>query len=204
MILIRILSRTHLLVPSFILILSLTSEGLTQEVMLELDPAQTHIDFTLGDILHTVHGEFTLKRSTIKFNPETGQASGLVVVDSTSGQSGSDGRDKKMHKDILESKLYPEMTFTPTHVQGHVVPQGDSEVGVQGVFNLHGVDHEITLKAHLHIAGDFLTADTRFPVPYVKWGLKNPSTFILRVNDTVMIDLHAVGRFIPQLSHGVP
>jgi hypothetical protein len=31
-------------------------------------------------------------------------------------------------------------------------------------------------------------------VPYIKWGLKNPSTFIFRVSDTVDISIQAVGQ----------
>ncbi len=191
---IEILSLIRLVLLSFIVALLLCPSGLAQEVVLELDSAQTQINFTLGDILHTVHGTFALKPSRLKFNPATGQASGLVVVESSSGQSGNDGRDKKMHKDILESSRFPEITFTPVLVRGHIALQGDSEVEVRGNFNLHGVDHEITLKTHLHIAGDQLIADIHFPVPYVKWGLRNPSTFILRVSDTVSIDLRAIGR----------
>jgi len=43
------------------------------------------------------------------------------------------------------------------------------------------------------LAGDQLTAATNFVVPYVEWGLKNPSTFILKVSDKVDIDIHASG-----------
>ena len=32
------------------------------ENSIELDPARTSIAFTLGDVLHTVHGTFKLKR----------------------------------------------------------------------------------------------------------------------------------------------
>jgi hypothetical protein len=31
-------------------------------------------------------------------------------------------------------------------------------------------------------------------MPYVKWGMKNPSTLLLRVSDQVEIDVHASGR----------
>ncbi|MFN8008323.1 MAG: YceI family protein [Terriglobia bacterium] len=64
-----------------------------------------------------MQGTFRMKSGFIKFDPRTGAAKGLVV-DATSGDSGNDGRDQRMHKDILESQLYPEITFAPIHVQG--------------------------------------------------------------------------------------
>jgi hypothetical protein len=33
---------------------------------------------------------------------------------------------------------------------------------------------------------------TTFSIPYVKWGMKNPSSFVLRVSDTVEIQAAAV------------
>jgi polyisoprenoid-binding protein YceI len=73
-----------------------------QEAVLELDPAQTHIEFTLAGALNTVHGTFKLKSGTIRFDPATGKAGGLVVG-VTSGNSGGGSRDHKMHKDVLAS-----------------------------------------------------------------------------------------------------
>jgi hypothetical protein len=68
-----------------------------QEMTLELDPANTRIEFTLAATLHAVHGTFAHRVGTIHFNPSSGAASGLVVVDATSGDSGNTGRDHKMH-----------------------------------------------------------------------------------------------------------
>src|SRR5579863_9012986 len=80
------------------LLISTASPAVAQNAVLELDPAQSQVSFTLGDILHTVHGNFKLKRGTVKFDLTTGHASGLVIVDATSGDSGSHARDRKMHK----------------------------------------------------------------------------------------------------------
>jgi len=165
-----------------------------QEAVLELDPAQTHIEFTLADVLHTVHGTFNLKSGTIRFDPATGKASGLVVVDVTSGNSGSGSRDHKMHKDILESRKYPEATFTPVRVTGRVEAQGESPVQLKGIFKLHGNEHELTLATTVRMGRDQLTASTHFVIPYVEWGLKNPSTLFLRVGNKVDITIEAVGR----------
>jgi polyisoprenoid-binding protein YceI len=196
--------RLALILAPVCLALSLPIRGLSQEASLEFDPTRTQIRFTLGDILHTVHGMFRLKQGTITFNPLTGQTSGLVVVDATSGQSGSNGRDNKMHKSVLESKDYPEITFAPHQILGQIALQGDSQVEIPGVLTVHGGAHEITLKSHVHITGNQLTADIHFSIPYAKWGLHNPSTFILRVNDTVDLDLHAVGQVSPRLTAGIP
>ena len=99
-----------------------------------------------------------------------------------------------MHKEVLESAQFPESTFTPQQVKGMLSPQGDSQVQVSGIFNLHGAEHPLTLVMQVHLAGDQLTADTSFTIPYASWGLKNPSTLFLRVSNTVDITIHGAGR----------
>ncbi|MDR3674395.1 MAG: YceI family protein [Acidobacteriota bacterium] len=190
----NLLRKYSLLLVLALLALSIASPAMAQEAVLELDPAQTQVSFTLGDVLHTVHGVFKLKHGIVKFDPATGHASGMVVVDATSGDSGSHARDHKMHKDILQSAEYPEITFVPQQVQGQVLPQGDFKVQVLGTFTMHGSSHPLALVIQAHLAGEQLTADTQFTIPYVSWGLKNPSTLFLRVNDTVDIAIHAAGQ----------
>ena len=79
-----------------------------QQGALELDPARTAVHFTLKTSLHTVHGTFKIKHGDMHFDPDSGRASGEVVVDATSGESGSSARDSRMHKNVLESAKYPE------------------------------------------------------------------------------------------------
>ena len=189
------------LTTAFVLAFFLSSTLLAQEVAIELDPAQTHIQFTLSDVLHTVHGTFKLKRGTVRFDPKTGKASGLVVVDVTSGESGSGMRDRKMHRDILQSQQYPEATFKPVQVKGKIDSQVASQIEVQGIFSLHGSDHEVTLTFQVHPAGDRLNGTTHFVIPYEQWGMKNPSTLFLRVSDKVDIDVQTVGNLISAPPH---
>ena len=164
-----------------------------QDTVVEFEPAQTKVEFTLGDVLHTVHGTFKLKKGVIRFDPSTGVASGTLVIDAASGDSGSGARDSRMNKNILESQKFRDIVFTPRHVKGQVAAQGDSQVEVEGTFTLHGSDHPLTLLAKVTAKDGQMTAATHFVVPYVQWGLKNPSTFILRVSDKVEIDIHAAG-----------
>ncbi|MGD0618005.1 MAG: YceI family protein [Bryobacteraceae bacterium] len=171
--------------------------ALAQQMVLELDPGQTRVEFTLGDVLHTVHGTFKMKRGEMRIDPATGKATGELIIDATSGDSGSGARDSRMHKNILESGKYPAIALTPDRFDGKLNLQGDSEVQLHGQFGIHGSQHEITLPVKVHIREQQLEADTQFPVPYQKWGMKNPSTFILRVDDTVQIQIHAVGRLSP-------
>jgi len=169
--------------------------GRAQEVSFQLDPAQTKIEFTLGSTLHTVEGTFKLKSGTIRFDPSTGKMSGSIIVDATSGESGNGGRDRKMHREILESGKYPEIVFTPAQVKGAFDPKGPSKLEVSGQFSLHGQDHDVTLPIEIQPAGGKLRMATHITIPYIKWGLKNPSTFILRASDKVEIDIHAAGQF---------
>jgi polyisoprenoid-binding protein YceI len=173
-----------------------------QETVVSLDPARTKVEFTLGATAHTVHGEFKLRSGQIRFDKTTGKASGSIVVDATTGDSGSNGRDKKMHREVLESEKYPEIVFAPEQVQGSISPHGSSQVQVSGTLRLRGQGHPMTLTFSVQSdSGNQLQASTHFEVPYEKWGLRNPSNFFLHVNDSVDIDIHAVGKLAPGAAH---
>jgi polyisoprenoid-binding protein YceI len=180
----------HVLVAA---ILACSTSAFAQSSVFELDPHQSQVTFTLGDVLHTVHGSFQLKAGNIRIVPSSGAASGSLVVDATSGDSGSKARDRKMNKDILESDKFPEISFAPQRIVGQVPLDGKSQVTIEGVMTLHGQPHPMSVGAPVEVHGGRATADLTFLVPYVQWGLKNPSTFILRVSDKMTIDVHAVG-----------
>jgi polyisoprenoid-binding protein YceI len=164
-----------------------------QDSTLHLDPQRTTINFTLGDVLHTVHGTFHLKEGALHLAAASGKLTGQIVVDAKSGESGNGMRDRKMHKEVLESDRYPEITFRPDRVDGEIAPQGKSSIRVHGVFTIHGADHELTVPAEVQMAPGYWTATLHFAVPYTKWGMNNPSTMFLRVSESVDIDLTASG-----------
>jgi polyisoprenoid-binding protein YceI len=165
----------------------------SQELRLRFDSSKTTIAFTLGDVLHTVHGSFLLKSGDVQYQIATKSVAGNLIVDATSGQSGNHSRDRKMHKEILESARYPVISFRPDRVEGNVGTLGSSNIQVHGMFSIHGADHELTMPIRVEVFPDHWTADSHFTIPYVKWGIKNPSTFILRVSESVEIDVHASG-----------
>jgi polyisoprenoid-binding protein YceI len=171
--------------------------ALAQQMELRLDPAQTRVEFSLGATLHAVHGTFKLKHGTIQIDAGSRKATGEFVIDATSGESGNGDRDRRMHKNVLESGKYPEITLKLDRFDGKVNLQGESDVTLHGQFSIHGGQHEVKLPAKVRIDGQQLEADTQFPVPYQEWGMKNPNAFILRVDDSVRIQIHAVGRIAP-------
>ena len=180
--------------PRFLLFLLLCTLPLAAESTIELDPARTSINFTLADVLHTVHGTFKLKRGSIMFDSSTGKASGEIVVDVASGHSGNGMRDKRMHKEILESARYPEAVFIADRVSGELAARGTSELDVHGAFQIHGASHEMTLHFRADVNNSEVASSTGFTIPYVQWGIKNPSNFLLRVSDKVEMNIRAVGR----------
>lgn len=177
---------------------SVTPAAHAQESIVRFDPAQTKVEFSVESTLHTVHGYFKLKSGEVRFDPATGKAGGAIVVDASSGDSENDGRNKRMHERVLESSKFAEIIFTPNQVHGTIARQGTSEVEVSGVIRLHGQDHDLTLTIEVEPkTGKQIQTTTHFEVPYVKWGLKSASSFILNVKDIVNVEIHAVGELTP-------
>ncbi|MBV8142448.1 MAG: YceI family protein [Verrucomicrobia bacterium] len=164
-------------------------------VEIQVNPAKCTVQFTLGALLHTVHGTFKVSSGIIRFYPASGQASGQIAVDVRSGSTGESARDWQMHESVLESSRFPEAVFTMDTVTGRLAPSSESQVEVHGALRIHGGDHEMTIPARVMVQGDSLTATAKFKLPYVAWGMKDPSNLVLQVDKTVDVEVRLEGKF---------
>jgi len=180
------------------------SAASANEIILNANPAQSVVHYTVSSSLHTVHGTFALKRGTLHLDPVTGKATGEIVVDAISGESGNDSRDKRMHKEVLESNRFTDIVFRPDHVEGALQPQGSSSPRLHGVFVLHGSEHEITVPVQAELKADQWKGTATFSVPYTDWGLKNPGNFLLKVDRAVSIEVQMAGSIQTQAASAKP
>ena len=164
-----------------------------QQQTFTVNPASSSVGFALTGTGHEVHGTFHVTSGSIQFDRSAPKMSGNIVVSAVSGESGDNGRDKNMHQKVLETDRFADVTFQPQSYTGSIAATGDSTIQVSGTFTLHGTPHDLTVPMQVHIDGQNLTAKGSFVVPYVKWGLKDPSIFILKVAKEVHIDLNLVG-----------
>jgi polyisoprenoid-binding protein YceI len=163
------------------------------------NPSATKIQFTLAATLHTVHGTMNLKSGQIRFDPASGAASGEVIVDATSAETGNKSRDRRMHKEILQSARYPRIIFIAQRLIGTIRPEGASHVELSGLFGLEGRQHPMTLRINVtrEVANGLIHATAIFAVPYAQWGVKNPSMLFLRVSDHLNMMIEATGQLTP-------
>lgn len=160
---------------------------------LQLDPHHTVVAFHVGATLHEVHGTFALESGGLDVDLATGAAAGTVIVDATSGESGNASRDARMVSAVLDGEHFPEMRFRAERVEGTPQPDGSFQAILSGVLTLHGDDHAITVTTSGHLTGDTLAARGHFTVPYVAWGLPDPSIAFLTVAPTVEVDVTTEG-----------
>jgi polyisoprenoid-binding protein YceI len=158
-----------------------------------VDPAASSITFTLDAALHEVHGCFALEAASITFDPTTGEASGRIEIDAASGSTDNPKRDRKMHQSVLESARFPSIVLDVDGLVGPFQPTGDSAVELTGTLQLHGTPHAVKIPAQVHVEDGRLTGTATLTIPYVEWGLKDPSVFVLRVAKHVTVALNVSG-----------
>jgi polyisoprenoid-binding protein YceI len=158
-----------------------------------LDAERSRVRFTLAATLHTVFGEGRVESGEIRFDPDTGAASGAVVVDARSFRTGIEARDDNMHTDVLESERFPEIRFAAERLEVGTRSADAADVTLHGTLALHGAEHPVAVPAHLSLEGGTLHVTSAFTVPYVAWGLRDVSTFVLRVAKEVEVQLDLFG-----------
>ena len=189
------------LMPAFIAIalvcrlaLAADSVPLGKLAVVDLDPAHTTIAYSLDGWPHHTQGTFALKRGQIRIDPQTDKIDGSITVDATSGNSGHSVRDERMKSSVLEVDRFPEITFVPQQVISHGSPEGGFPAVVRGLMWLHGARHSFTVPAVIRRDGDRVTIQSEFAIPFVAWGLTDPSILMFTVAKVVQVDVKASGR----------
>ncbi len=176
------------------LAVTLGPAALAQHQTFAVNPDASEVRMKLNTTHELVDGTFHVQSGSINFDRTAAQISGMVVVSAGSGRTGNDSRDKKMHKDILKVDQYTTVSFSPKTYTGTIAMPGDSTIQVRGVFTLLGTPHDLTVPMQVHIEGSTATVKAKFIVPYVQWGLKNPSFLIWKAENDVAIDLTLAGQ----------
>jgi polyisoprenoid-binding protein YceI len=163
-----------------------------QWTALTFDGAQTTIAYKLIGWPHVTDGTFKLKSGVIRVDAVSGKMAGEIVVNAASGDSGHSVRDARMKDSVLEADRYPEISFAPQQVESHAVQRGEFQVVVRGVMMLHGGRHPFTITATVERRGDDATIHCHFAIPYVAWGLEDPSVLFFKVEPNVSVGVIAI------------
>jgi polyisoprenoid-binding protein YceI len=172
----------------------LAPSAFSQHQTFVANPDASEVKITLKTTHELVNGSFHVQSGSIEFDRGTPKMAGSVVVIAGSGKTGNDSRDKKMNKDILKVEQFATVSFEPKTYTGAIAVSGDSTIQLTGIFTLLGTPHEITIPILVYLEGATATAKAHFVVPYVQWGLKNPSFMIWKAEDNVAVDLVLAGR----------
>src|SRR6202789_75399 len=172
----------------------LAPAALAQHQTFAVNPDASEVKMKLNTTHEVVNGTFHIQSGSINFDRTASHISGIVIVAAGSGKTGNDSRDRKMNKDILKVDQFATVSFAPKAYNGTIAASGDSTIQVSGVFTLLGTAHDLTIPMQIHLDGSKATAKGQFNVPYVQWGLKNPSFMIWKADNDVAMDLNLVGQ----------
>ena len=168
--------------------------ALAQHQTFAVNPDASEVKMTLNTTHEVVNGTFHIQSGSLQFDRTAAKMSGSVIVLAGSGKTGNGSRDKKMNKDILEVEQHATVSFEPKSYAGAIAPSGDSTIQVTGIFTLLGTPHEITIPILVHLEGTTATAKAHLVVPYIQWGLKDPSFLFWKADKDVALDLFLTGR----------
>ena len=178
---------------AFVLAVTYATAALAQHQTFAVNPDASEVRIKLNTTHEVVNGTFHVQSGSIDFDRTHSAISGVVTVEAGSGKTGNGMRDKKMNKDILKVDQFATVSFAPKTYSGTIAASGDSTIQVSGVFTLLGTPHDLTIPMQIHIDGSKATAKAEFVVPYVQWGVKNPSFLIWKAENDVAINLTLVG-----------
>lgn len=177
-----------------LLFLSIGATTPAQQLTVQIDPQTTEIHFKLGATMHTVKGDATVESGNFSIDTATQKLEGALVVPAAGLKTHNKDRDHNMYVDVLETEKFPNIVLKLERYEGTLAREGVSQVTLHATMQIHGVEKPLQFPTEVKIDGKTFTAKGDFDVPYVEWGMRDPSNFVLRVSKKVQVRLFVSGQ----------
>lgn len=130
-----------------------------------------------------VSGQIVISGTTV--------TSAKLTVDLTTVTSGESRRDSQFNGRIMNTSTYPTATFTLTKaITVDSLPADGvvTKVDATGDLTLRGTTKTVTASLSAQRDGDTIQVQGSIPVTFADWGISNPSTTGITVQDTGTIE----------------
>jgi len=136
----------------------------------------------------------------LTYQPASGNLQGSIVVSARGLTTDNKRRDAKMHEKVLKSSPHPLITLNILRADGVLDPETGGALQLEAELILLGQAHPLSFPVEISVSdmeNGVLLATGAFMVPYVAWGLEDPSAVFLRVDKEVRVSFSAAGTLIP-------
>jgi len=157
----------------------------------EIDAARSSLSFNLRHIVvQQIRGRFERWGGTLFVDLRQPWLSSVYVwVDLTSVTTGDAGRDAHVRSaEFLDVAQFPRAEFKSTNVE---VPDG--QIVVEGLLNLHGIVHDLEIRAEVEVGDATGNADGQGRTVYTARGVIDRQSFGLHWNQDLDVGGIVVG-----------
>jgi polyisoprenoid-binding protein YceI len=179
---------------------ALAAEAPRPELVYRVDPAGAEAGFDVKATAHTVHGKTTGVSGEVHVVDEAGgekALSGRIEIAAGSLDTANARRDQTMKTKCLAVDRFPAIVFAPARfVPSGARPASGAVPGaLTGMLTIRDVTKAVVMTATLEPKGTHILVAGTFDVPWLDFGIPDPSFFIVSLDKVA--HAHFKAEFVP-------
>jgi polyisoprenoid-binding protein YceI len=158
----------------------------------EILPSKSSVTFTISTTFNEIEGKAKAFKGSLSIPDAKDLATGTtatITIDTKSMETGNKGRDKDMHKDVIESEKFPEIKIAIKKITA------DSALytyKISADITMHGVTKSVDFKTSaLSFAGTdgklSLSISGKVKINMSDWGMTPPSIVVNKVSPEIVV-----------------
>ncbi|MDZ7347056.1 MAG: YceI family protein [candidate division KSB1 bacterium] len=152
--------------------------------------AENLVKFTSDAPMEKIVGTTKAIDGYVLLQPIDGKQSGefYFEVDLATLDTGIGLRNRHMRDNYLETKRYPFAVYKGRIIEAEETADG-YRVKTQGIFDLHGVQKELTIDGRVTTTDKGYRAESRFEIALADFKIERPQLMLLKVGEVVQVEV---------------